>query len=120
MQKRCCHSYMLPNVIAGIILWPVMSRDFSWIHHHVACELCWEITWSQSRDMIFRVNNSYLRLYGTRAASMLSTDFQMISKWTPTILWQIYSFHLNQRSFLDEGRHIRNNSWFILTIARFT
>jgi hypothetical protein len=54
MQQRCCHSCMLPNVTADIILWPVMSRDFSWIYHHVACRLCRKIMWSQSRDLIFR------------------------------------------------------------------
>jgi hypothetical protein len=54
MQKRFCHACMLPNVIVGIILWLVMNRCFCWIHHHVACGLCQEITWSQSRDLIFR------------------------------------------------------------------
>jgi hypothetical protein len=27
---------------------------FSWIHHHIACGLCREITWSQNRNLIFR------------------------------------------------------------------
>jgi hypothetical protein len=26
MQKQCCHSCLLPNVIVGRILWPVMSQ----------------------------------------------------------------------------------------------
>jgi hypothetical protein len=55
MLRPCCPSCMLPNGIVGIILWPVMSRDFSLIHYHVADGLCGEITWSQSRDLIFRV-----------------------------------------------------------------
>jgi hypothetical protein len=54
MQKQCCHSYILPNVIVGIILWPVMSRDFYWIYHHVAYKLCREMMWSQSRDLILK------------------------------------------------------------------
>jgi hypothetical protein len=40
MQKRYCHSCMLPSMMAGIIIWPVISCDFSWIDHHVACGLC--------------------------------------------------------------------------------
>jgi hypothetical protein len=35
MQKICCHSCILPNVMDGIILWLVMSRGFSLIHRHV-------------------------------------------------------------------------------------
>jgi hypothetical protein len=54
MQKRCCYACMLPNVIVGIILWLVISLGFSWIHHHIACGLCREVTWLQSRDLIFR------------------------------------------------------------------
>jgi hypothetical protein len=40
--------------------------------------------------------NSCLWSYSTRVASMLSTDSQIISKWTATILWQSYSFYLNK------------------------
>jgi hypothetical protein len=54
VQKQWCHSGILPNMMAGIILWPMISRGFSWIHQHVACGLCREIAWSQSRDLIFR------------------------------------------------------------------
>jgi hypothetical protein len=69
--------------------------------------------------MIFRAKNSCLRWHRIRAASILSTDSQMIRKWTAPILWQIYLFHLNKRSFLEEGHHIINDLWFILTIAQF-
>jgi hypothetical protein len=31
-----------------------MSRGFSLIHYHVACGLCREMTWSQSRDLILK------------------------------------------------------------------
>jgi hypothetical protein len=30
------------------------------------------------------------------------------------------SFHLNKQSFLDEGRRIKNDLWFISIIALFT
>jgi hypothetical protein len=93
---------------------------FSWIHHYVACGLCREMTWSQSRDLIFRVKHSCLQSCEIRAASILLTDSQMMPKWTSTILWQTYSFHLNKRSFLGKGRCIRNYLWFISTIAQST
>jgi hypothetical protein len=35
-------------------------------------------------------------------------------------LWQTHSFHLNKWFFLEEGCFIRNDLWFILTIAQFT
>jgi hypothetical protein len=77
---------MLPSVIVGITLQPVMSLDFSWIHYHIACGLCREMTWSQSRDLIFTAKYLCLRSCGVRAVSMLSTDSQMIPKWTAIIL----------------------------------
>jgi hypothetical protein len=120
MRRPCYPSDMLPNEIIGITSWLVMSRDFSWKCRHVACGLCREITWSQSRDLIFRAKKLYLRSCGTRATSMLSTNSQMIPKWTANILWQTYWFHLNKRSFLEEGRRIRNNLWFFSIIAQFT
>jgi hypothetical protein len=61
-----------------------------------------------------------LRSCGTRAASMLSTDSQMIWKWTAIILWQTYSFYLNKWFFFEGGRRISNDIWFILTIVQFT
>jgi hypothetical protein len=92
LQKIYCHSCMLPNVIAGIILWLVMSRGFSLIHHHIGCVLCREMMWLQNRDSKFRAKSICSRLYGIRLGSMLSTDFQMIPKWIATISWQIYLF----------------------------
>jgi hypothetical protein len=77
---------MLPNVMAGIILWLVMSRSCSLTHHHIGCGLCREIIWLQNRDSKFRAKSLYSRLYGIRLGSMLSTDFQMIPKWIVTIL----------------------------------
>jgi hypothetical protein len=38
------------------------------------------------------------------SASMLSIDCQMRSKWTASILWEIYLFHSKKRSFLKEAR----------------
>jgi hypothetical protein len=117
MQELCCHFFMLPNVMINFILWPVMNRGFSWIHSHVARGLYREMIWSQNRDMIFRGKNAYLRSYRIRAASMLSTDSQMILKWTAPILCQIYLFHSNKRSFLKEGRCIKTtcgSSWQLL------
>jgi hypothetical protein len=113
MQKLCCYACMLPHVITGIILWLVMSRDFSSIYHHLARGLCQEMIWSQNRDWILRATNSCLRSYGNRTASVMTTDCEMIPKWTAPILWQIYLFHLfhlfrsNKRSFLDEGRRMK-------------
>jgi hypothetical protein len=46
MQKIFCHSCMLPNVMADIILWLVMSHDFSLIDHRVGCGLCREMMWA--------------------------------------------------------------------------
>jgi hypothetical protein len=54
MQKRCRHSWMLPNMMAGIISWQVMTHGISWKHHDVACGLCREIMWSQNRGLVFR------------------------------------------------------------------
>jgi hypothetical protein len=45
MQARCCDSCILLNVIAGSILWLVMSPGFSSIHHHVDGGLCQEVMW---------------------------------------------------------------------------
>jgi hypothetical protein len=115
--KRYFHSCMLLNMIVRIIMQPVMSCDFSWIDHHVVRELYREMTWSQSRDLIFRAKESCLRSYGIRAASMLSTESQMISKLTAIILLQICLFYLNKLFSLEEGSRIRNDLWFILTIA---
>jgi hypothetical protein len=80
MQELCCHSCILINVMAGIILWLMMTHGFSSIYYHVACGLCREMMWSQNRDLIFRAKISCLQSYRIRAASMLSTDSQMISK----------------------------------------
>jgi hypothetical protein len=76
--------------------------------------------WPQNRDSKFRAKSLCSRLYGIRLGSMLSTDFQMISKWTARTLWQIYLLHSKKRSFLKEGRRIKNDLWFISTIAQFT
>jgi hypothetical protein len=92
MQKICCHSCTLPNVMAGIIVWLVMSRGFSLIHHHVGCGLCREMLWLQNRDSKFTAKSICLRLYRIRLGSMLSTDFQIILQWIATISWQIYLF----------------------------
>jgi hypothetical protein len=54
--RPCCPSCMLPNEMVGITSWLVMSRGLFWIHHRIACGLCREMTWSQSRDLIFRAN----------------------------------------------------------------
>jgi hypothetical protein len=120
MQGPCCHSCMLPNGTTSIILWLVMSHGFSSIHYHIACVRYREMMWSQNRDMIFRAKSLCLRLYGIPAASMLSTDSQIISKWTASISRQIYLFRSNNRSFLEEGRCMKDDLWFISTIALFT
>jgi hypothetical protein len=86
MRRLCCPSCILPNKIVGIISWLVMSRSFSWIYYHVACRLCREMTWLQNRDMIFRAQSSYSMSYRTCTASMLSTNSQMIPKWTAITL----------------------------------
>jgi hypothetical protein len=102
------------HLVTGDELW------FSSMHHHVACGRYREIMWWQNRDMIFRAKRLCLRLYGIPAASMLSTDSQIIPKWTATILYQIYLFRSNKRSFLEEGRRMKDDFWFILTITQFT
>jgi hypothetical protein len=120
MHALCCGYCMLSSVMAGIILWLVMSPDFSLIHHDVGCGFCREMMWSQNRDKKSRANSLYSRLYEIRLGSMLSTDFQMIPKWTARNLWQIYLPRSKKRSFLKEGRLIQNNLWFISKIAQFT
>jgi hypothetical protein len=107
MQGPCCHSWMLPNGTAGIILWLIASHGYSSIYHHVACESYREMMWSQNRDLIFRANNWCLQSYGIPVASMLSTDSQIILKWTAPILWQIRLFRSNRQSFLEEGRRMK-------------
>jgi hypothetical protein len=46
----CCRTWWLTS---SCDQWWVMV--FSWIYHDVTCRLCQEMTWSQSRDLIFRV-----------------------------------------------------------------
>jgi hypothetical protein len=53
-QALCCHSCMLPNVMASIILWLAMNLGLSSIDHHVACRLCREMMKPQNRHSIFR------------------------------------------------------------------
>jgi hypothetical protein len=117
----------------AILLFLHAAKREGW-HHLVTSDESWSFLntslrrmWTLSRDdMVTKLRldiqskNSCLRLCGTRAVSMLLTDSQMISKWTVTILWQICSFYLNRRSFLDEECRIRNDLWFISTIAQFT
>jgi hypothetical protein len=83
--------------------------------------------WTLSKDDVItkprldiHSKNSCLQSCGIWAASILSTDSQMIPKWTAIILWQTYSFYLNKQSFFEEGRRIRNDLLFISTIAQFT
>jgi hypothetical protein len=75
--------------------------------------------WSQNRKMIFRAKNSCLQSYEMWATSMFSTDSQMMPKWIAPTLWQIYLVHSNKRSFLEEGRRMKNDLCFISTIAQF-
>jgi hypothetical protein len=46
MQALYCHSHLLRNVLAGIIVWLVINRGFSSIHQDVGCGSSWEIMWS--------------------------------------------------------------------------
>jgi hypothetical protein len=98
----------------------IICHGFSWIEQYVARGLCQEMTWSQTRDLIFKTKNSCSLSYGIRSASILWTDSQMISKWAVTILQQICSFHLSKRFFLEEARGIKNHLWFISTITQFS
>jgi hypothetical protein len=59
---------------------------FFWIYHDVTCGLCREMMWSQNRDLKFRAKHSCLWSCGIWAASILSTDYKIIPKWTATIL----------------------------------
>jgi hypothetical protein len=100
----------------------LVTGDESWFFFNTFSRRMWTL----SRDDVMtkpkhdiQSKHSCLRSYGIRAASMLSTDSQMIAKWTAPILWQIYLFNSNSRSFLEEGRRIENDLWFILTIAQF-
>jgi hypothetical protein len=104
----------------------LVTSDESWFFFNTSpCRM-----WTLSRDGVvtrprldIQSKNSCLQSYRIRAASMLSTDSQMIPKWIAHILWQIYLFHLfysNNRSFLEEGHRIKNNWWFISIIAQFT
>jgi hypothetical protein len=86
MLEPCCHFCMLPNGTAGIIMWLVMSHVFAAIYHHVACGRSREVISSQNRDMRFRAINWCLQSYGIPAASMSSTDSQIIAEWIAPIL----------------------------------
>jgi hypothetical protein len=90
------------------------------IHYHVGCGLCREMMWLQNRDSKFRAKSLCSRLYGIRLGCPLSTDFQMIPKWIATILWQIYLFPSNKWFFLAKGHRMKNDWWFLSTIALFT
>jgi hypothetical protein len=83
-----CHSCILPNVMAGIILWLVMSHGLSLIHYHVTCGLCREIMWSQNRDLIFRAKN---HVYDHMETERLRCC-QQIPKW----------YQKEQRLFCDK------------------
>jgi hypothetical protein len=103
MRRPFCLSCMMPNEMIGFISWLVISHGFSWIHYYITRRLCREITWSQSRDLTFRSTNACLRPCRTWAASILSTDSQMIPKWTEPILWQRRSFYLKNNLFSRKG-----------------
>jgi hypothetical protein len=120
MHGLCYRYRMLPSVMACIILWLVMSPDFSLIYHHVGCGLCREMMWPQNWDSTFRAKSVCSRLCGIRLGSILSTDFQMIPKWIATISWQMYLFPSNKWSFLEEGNRMKNDWWFLSTIALLT
>jgi hypothetical protein len=49
-------------------------------------------------------------------------ESQIFELWAKKleVLRAVYSFYLNKRSFLEEGRRIKNNLWFFSTIAQFT
>jgi hypothetical protein len=117
MQGPYCHCCILPNRTACIILWLLMSRGFSSIHHHVECGHYQEIIGLHTWDSKFKAKRVCLRSYGIPAALILSTDSQMMRKWTPPILWQMGSFHARRRSFLKEGRRVKDNLWLISIIA---
>jgi hypothetical protein len=92
-------SGMLPKKMLGIISWLVMSHGFSWIHNYIACGLCREMTWSQSRNMISKTKSLCSRSYGTPTAFVLSTSSQMMSKWTATISYTKILSWLEQAIF---------------------
>jgi hypothetical protein len=90
MLRPCYHSCMLPNETLSITSWLMMSHGFSWIYYHIACRLCREITWSQSRDLIFRTKSMF------------------------TIMWNPRSFYVVDRLLSDIKM---NNDYFVTSIA---
>jgi hypothetical protein len=119
MRRPRCSSCMLPNEIVGIISWLVMSCGFLGyitMSHMYSVER-WR---NHKAETSYPEQNSCSWSYRIRTASMLSTSSQIIPKWTTFILWQRSKVFLNKRSFLEEGRRIRNDLCFMSTIIRFT
>jgi hypothetical protein len=83
------------------------------------CRLCREMTLSQSRDLTFRAKMLVHNHMEPEWPRYCRETSKWYPEWTVSILWGISSFHLNKRSFLEEGRCIRNDLWFISTIAQF-
>jgi hypothetical protein len=113
--KGVCKSYAA-ILICCRTWWLALSCGWWWVI--IFLKISQRRMWTLSRDNVITKSkhdiqnkNSCLQSYGIWAASILLTHSKMISKWTATILWQIYLFHLNKWSFLEEGRHIRNNLW---------
>jgi hypothetical protein len=87
MQALYCHSCMLPNVMAGIILWLVMSPSFSSVHDHVGCGLCREMMWPQNWDLIFKAKFIFRIIWnpsGFYVVDRLSNDTKMNSAYFVT------------------------------------
>jgi hypothetical protein len=66
-----------------LILWLVVSPSFSSMHHHVACRLYREMTWSQNRDLIFKAK---IHVYNHMESEQLLCCWQT-PKWYQNEQW---------------------------------
>jgi hypothetical protein len=101
----------------------LVTGDESWFFFNTSPRRMWIL----SKDDVvtksrldIQSKKSCFQSYGIRAASMLSTDSQMISKWTAPTLWQIYLLYSIKQSFLDKERCIKSDWLFISIIVQFT
>jgi hypothetical protein len=99
MQELYCHSCMLPNMIAGIIMWLMTTCGFSWMHHQVAYRLCRETMWSQDRVLIFRA-----RIYVYN-----HMEFEQILYCGQTPKWYQNERHLFCDKYIDSIYSIRTS-----------
>jgi hypothetical protein len=80
-----------------------------------------EKTFTRSQVQIQRFRSSEICSYSADYEGLLVDSNPPDSDADAQVSWDTpYLFHLQKRYFFEEARRIRNNLWFISTIAQFT